>query len=189
MVAKNSHKWVDQLQNVTDSYNKSFHRSINMAPIDVTKEDSNKLWMLQYEKNKKPKIKLESKPKHPPKPKNPFKFKLNDHVRLSDIKIPFKKEYDETWTREDYIIADRFMSEGIPIYRLKDTKNEELLGTYQEQEMQKVYINADAIYRIESILKTKGKGKDKMHLVKWLGFDKKHASWVRDSEIINFETQ
>ena len=182
MVSTNSHNWVDQLQQVTESYNHTFHRSIQKTPAQVTKEDSNRLWKLQYEKISQPK----SIPKHTPKSKIPFKLKIGDYIRLSDIKHAFDKEYDETWSREHFIISDRFISEDIAVYRLKDILGEQVKGTFQEAEMQKVYINSDEIYRFDKILKSKGKGKNKMHLVSWLGWPRKFSTWVRDSEIINF---
>lgn len=182
MTNNNTHKWVDQLSAVTESYNNTYHRSIQQAPNSVTKQDEAKIWKLQYEQYPKPK----TKKLHPPKGKSPFQLKLNDTVRLVALKAPFEREFDETWTREYYLVSDRFVVEDIPQYRLKDIKNEELMGTYYQQELQKVYIQPDATYKISKILKTKGRGKNKMVLVLWLGWHKKHASWLRESEVINY---
>ena len=124
--------------------------------------------------------------KHLPKAKNPFHFKLNDTVRISSIKQSFEKEVDETWTREHYLISDRFVTESIPQYKLKDITNEALLGTYYQYELQRVFIQPDATYLISKILRKKGKGKNQMMLVQWLGWNKKHSTWIRASELINY---
>ncbi len=183
MSNKNTHHWIDQLQSITDSYNNTFHRSIQQSPASVTKKDESKIWKLLYENHPKPKPKR----KHPPKAKNPFRFKLNDTVRISSIKQPFEKEVDETWTREHYLVSDRFVTESIAQYKLKDISNEPLLGTYYQYELQKVYIQPDATYLISKILRKKGKGKNQMMLVQWLGWNKKHSTWIRASELINYQ--
>ena len=41
----------------------------------------------------------------------------------------------------------------------------------------------DDLYRVEKILKRKKVKGKKMALVKWLGYDSKHNSWVPESEI------
>ena len=41
----------------------------------------------------------------------------------------------------------------------------------------------DGVYRVEKILKRKKVRGKKMALVKWLGYDSKHNSWVPESEI------
>ena len=40
---------------------------------------------------------------------------------------------------------------------------------------------APTTYRIEKILETKGKGRYKQHLVKWVGY--KNPSWIKASQI------
>lgn len=53
-----THRWIDVLDSITQSYNNSFHRSIKMAPRAVTKKDEPRLWKLQYG----PRVKLDRKP-------------------------------------------------------------------------------------------------------------------------------
>ena len=40
-------------------------------------------------------------------------------------------------------------------------------------------------YRIERIIRTRGRGKDKQYLVKWYGYDNRHNSWILQDNIIN----
>ena len=53
-------------------------------------------------------------------------------------------------------------------YRLRDTKDEEILGGFYDYELQKVK-NASEIYQIEKILKTRIRRGKKQLLVRWLG--------------------
>jgi len=58
MTRHQTHRWIDVLDSITQSYNNSFHRSIKMAPRAVTKKDEPRLWKLQYG----PRGKLDRKP-------------------------------------------------------------------------------------------------------------------------------
>jgi hypothetical protein len=66
------------------------------------------------------------------------------------------------------------MRGGLPIYRLKDFYDEEIKGTFYQSELKKVDIRDYAMWKIERILKTKGKGNNKHYFVKWL-------HWPRNS--------
>jgi hypothetical protein len=41
-------RWKEVIQDITDTYNHSRHRSIGMAPADVRKKDQNRLWAKLY---------------------------------------------------------------------------------------------------------------------------------------------
>ncbi len=153
---KQSYQYINNLQDFVWSYNHTYHRSIKMKPADVTKENEAALWEQQYLKaNKK-----RSTPK--------FKFAVGDTVRISYLRHAFMREYEEKWTEEIFLVTNRFIRDGLPIYKLKDYLNEDIQGTFYEQELQ--LVKEPETYRIEKILKTrKVKGK-KQHLVRWAGW-------------------
>ena len=49
-----------------------------------------------------------------------YRFHVGDTVRLSHLRRPFQREYDERWTTEYFIVSDRSIKEHIPIYKVKD---------------------------------------------------------------------
>ena len=55
---------------------------------------------------------------------------------------------------------------GLTIYRLKDFHDEEIKGTSYQSELQKVDVRDDDIWKIETILKTKGTGNNKHYFIK-----------------------
>lgn len=62
------------------------------------------------------------------------------------------------------------MSQGIPIYKLKDMSNDPILGTFYASELQKVNKNEETIWRIDRILRKRKKdGKNEVE-VRWLGW-------------------
>ena len=73
-------RYIDVLQDIVDSYNNTYHRSIGRAPETVSLLNVGQVRRKLYGKIER------SKPKH-------FKFKVGDHVRLSLRKRLFKKGY------------------------------------------------------------------------------------------------
>ena len=111
-------------------------------------------------------------------PKKVFQLKVGDHVRISFVREPFKRFYDENWSREVYTVYSREFKRGVPQYILKDYSGDEVAGVFYENELQKIIEKDDRDYIVEKVLKTKGKGRNKQHLVKWMGWSKKFNSWI-----------
>lgn len=174
----NSFKWIDKLKDVSDSYNHTFHRSIQMDPASVTKKDEIKIWKLLYGSDSYT---------MPYKGFDHFKFNIDDVVRISSIKRTFEREYDNRWSVELFIIVSRRVKENIPKYALKDFNNELITGEFYEQELQQVYIDEQTTYKIESIIKERTKNGKKEVLVKWLGYNSSFNSWIPKTNIINFK--
>ncbi|XP_062599623.1 SCAN domain-containing protein 3-like [Saccostrea cucullata] len=60
---------------------------------------------------------------------------------------PFFREYDEKWTGEIFIISQRILRGGLPVYRVKDFDEEEIRGTFYQSELQKVDIKEDDLWK------------------------------------------
>ena len=155
--------WIDVLPKIIHAYNHSEHRGIKMRPVDVT-SDLN-IWLDQYKEGK---------------PKNP-KYKIGDFVRISRISAsPFVKNFDQNWSDEVYQIS-KINRKQIPVmYVITDENKNEIQGKFYEEELQVLPEKPD-IYRIQSILKTKGKGKYKQYLVKWHGYTE--PTWIYASQL------
>ena len=103
------------------------------------------------------------------KAKPEFRFKVGDLVRISFSKAPFRKAYQEQFTVEVFMVVGRLLKQGIPMYRLKDLKDEAITGLFYTRELQIVDKDENSLWFIESILKKKRKEKQE-YLVKWQGF-------------------
>jgi len=73
----------------------------------------------------------------------------------------------------------------MPVYRLKDYNGEDITGSFYQSELQKVELKEDDMWKVEWILKTRGKGRNKQYYVKWLHWPKKFNSWINASNIQN----
>ena len=75
------------------------------------------------------------------------------------------------------------------MHEMEDLEGEPIIGKFYEEELPgfKRAAQLEGVYRVEKILKRKKiKGK-KMVLVKWLGYDSKHNSWIPESSIQDIE--
>ena len=176
MIEKNSRRYIDVLQKIVTSYNHTWHSGIRSEPVNVNKDNEKQLWWQMYWP-KEPYIKKKKKQK--------IKFALNigDRVRTTYIRTPFNRAYDSKWTGEIFKIFRRFIRQGQQIYTLVDWYDNPVKGTFYEYELQKIEVTDDDMFKIEKILKYKGRGNKKEALVHWLGWPKQFDSWILASDI------
>lgn len=160
---RGSYKWIDIFaMNIVYKYNHRVHRSIGMAPAKVKgkQKESRALNMLY--------------PKTSNKKKRIPKFHVGEYVRISKRKGDFAKGYTPSWTTEIFKIVQVKKTQP-PTYILMDRENqEEIKGGFYEEELQ--LTRYPDTYLVEKILRRRGN----MAFVKWLGFDSRYNSWVRN---------
>ena len=135
--------YIDKLDDIVKKYNNTYHTSIKMKPVDV--KDNTYIGFKKEVNDKNP------------------KFKVGDHVGISKYKNIFAKGYLPNWSEEMFIIKK--IKNTVPwTYVLYDLNDEEIIGTFYENELQGTNQKE---FRIEKVLKKKG---DKLY-VKWKGYD------------------
>ena len=160
---KNTYRYVDVLQDLMHSYNNTYHRSIDMIPSQVTKEDENSIRSRLYGQKKSP---------------AKWKYAVGDKVRIAKARIAFKKGYLPSWSEEIFKIIARIPSDPVT-YELADLKDETLKGKFYEVELQRI-LKDDDVYGIEKVLKTRKRRGKTEYYVKWKGYDDKFNSWTQD---------
>lgn len=172
---RRNYRYIDDLQNIVDNYNATHHRSLNMAPKDVNKENEADVWAYMYLRKRK----------RIPKKKRSYKFNIGDLVRISYLKRPFQRSYDQKYTTEVFKVKNRLLKQGIPMYKLVDLNNEKIKGLFYNAELQKVDKGENTLWYIEKIIK-KRKVKNKLqYYVKWEGYGPEFNSWVNAAEVKN----
>lgn len=183
-----TYRFINILQDLVKSYNKRPHRSLGgNTPANVNKENADEIRLESYLSGKtkldvnQSKTLGRSKEKKRAKPF--FKFKIGDDVRLSQLKHPFQRDYQQKWTEEFFKVNERYKRGQIPVYKLKDLAGDPIEGTFYESELQKVIKSEDVSYRVEKILKRRRHGKTQEVYVKWEGWPKKFNSWIPESSL------
>jgi hypothetical protein len=170
---KQSYRYIDLLQDFAKSYNHTYHRSIKMKPVNVTPENQQQLWFRLYAEP------LLEKPGKVPKPK----LKVGDLVRLSYIRHAFSREYNSRWTGEIFKVSEISFLNRIPMYRVKDYHNKDIVGYFYLRELQKVSIDESQPYKIDKIIKTRKHKGVKQYYVSWLYWPSIFNTWINAADI------
>ena len=157
--------YLDVLPALVDTYNRTFHRSIGMAPVQVNASTTGLVWRRLYGRERPPVDKKDD-------------LKPGDSVRISKARRAFTKGYKPRWTEEVFTV-ERVQRTSPVTFVLKDFAGDTIRGSFYRQELQKID-KTDGVYRIEKILK-----KDKNRVfVKWSGYPEKFNSWVMKKHLV-----
>ena len=139
MTSISKNVYIDKLDDIVNKYNNTKHRTTKMKPIDV-KDNT----CIDFGKEVND---------------NDPKFKVGDHVRISNYKNIFAKGYTPNWSEEIFVIKN--IKNTVPwTYVIDYLIREEITGTFYEKELQRI---DQQEFRIEKVIKKKG---DKLY-VKW----------------------
>ena len=118
---QNNHNWIDKIQELTDSYNNSVHRSIQMKPADVRPEHTANIFARLF----------------PTEVIKKAKFKVGDRVRITAKRTFLQKEYIAGWTKEIFVINTVQRTNPVT-YILEDGAKELITGSFYTEELQHV---------------------------------------------------
>ena len=159
--------YTDVLEDLVEAYNRTFHSSIRARPVDVNRDNQERVWQTLYGQTEE-----KSSPRLSP----------GDHVRLTQARRPFKKGYLPSWTEEVFVVLRAKPTHPVT-YEIADLSGEPIRGTFYEQELQK--IAAPAAFKIEAILRTKGRAPgSRQFLVKWKGYPASFNSWIDERDLV-----
>lgn len=165
-----SYRYLDKLQNIANSYNATPHRSLNYtAPKDVNQSNAADLWVRDNLSTRR----------H----KQHYKYKIGDLVRISHLKRPFLRAYDQKWSSEIFKIYQRFLIEGLPVYRIEDFLDKKISGNFYSAELQKVFKDENSLWYIEKTLRKRTCRGRKQHFVKFEGFGDRFNCWIDVKDI------
>ena len=107
---------IDKLDGIVNKYNNTYHKTIKMKPIGIKQST-------YFESSKKTNY---QEPK----------FKIGDIVRILKYKNIFAKGYVPNWSEEVFMIKK--VKNTVPLTNvISDLKGEEIVGKFQEKELQK----------------------------------------------------
>ena len=169
-------KWTIVLPKIIYAYNHASHRSLKgKCPVDLYVNDPNNLndWLDQEKVTNVVR-------------KRQTLFPVGALVRISRISnSPFRKNFDQNWSEEVFRIASLDKVNKPVMYVLKDVATDEIIeGKFYHEELQDVGDSLPNVYRIEKIIRTKGKGEHKQYLVKWYGFNASRNSWISKDQLV-----
>ena len=118
-------KWNNDLvQNIVDKYNNKIHSSIGVSPFEASKNPEIIKDEIIKDNNSNNNL------------QEIQKFHIGDHVRIFKYKNKFEKGFTTKWTKEIFVISKVLKTKPIT-YRIIDLNNEEILGRFYSNELQK----------------------------------------------------
>lgn len=174
--SRGNHKWIDVLSDITSAYNRSYHSSIKMKPIDVTYQHRKQLLKTLYGVENV--LDLLPTVEHP-------KLKQNQPVRLVKPRSVFEKSYLPRHTEEIFHITGTATKHNRPMYTVEDKKKDPITGKFYKNELNIVREEADPYFRIEYIVDTRTRKGVKEIKVHWLHYPSAFDSWISASEVRN----
>ena len=144
-----------------------------MSPV-VAKKDRNQrqLRLTYFEKYRKAGIKARK-----------AKYKTGDSVRIWKKRGTFHRGYMEDFTREHFIITKVLTNLPVPRYKLKDYNNENIVGSFFEDEL--VHFNASEFFESEIVKQRKTKKRGLEYLVHYIGYPSSMDEWVNSKQLTN----
>jgi hypothetical protein len=171
-----SYRYLDVLPKLVNTYNNSTHSSTGFAPNHVSESNILAVWKNLYGGHGRyNRLSLHSN--------EPDYFNVGDTVRIAKEKFTFEKGFTPNWTDETFKVSKVIKSYPIT-YEIADLKNEQVLGKFYKQELQKVFVNKETVFAIDKILESRGKGASRKLLVRWRGYSSKFDSWIKESDLI-----
>jgi hypothetical protein len=115
------------------------------------------------------------------KPKKNCKYKVGGLVHISKLKKTFEKGYSHKWTTALFQTSHIYRC-TLPEYTLADLDDEDITGKFMEPELQRVS-KEKSIFHVEKVLLSKGKGKNKEAIVKFIDYPEVFNSWLPNKDV------
>lgn len=160
-------RYVEILPEIISAYNATKHSSTGIAPNGIDDENREDIWL----KMNMPTV----------APKQPS-LAYGEYVRITKKRLAFERGYTPNWSFEIFIINDILTTQPVT-YRIRDLLDEIIKGSFYEQELQKV--RKPTKFKVERVMRTRGKGRKKEHLVRYMGYPEKFDQWITHSQFTN----
>lgn len=160
---RGNYKWLDLINEITQKYNNTKHSKTKLKPSEITGKTNLSHIYNTHLINKKP---------------NTPSLSVNDFVRISKFKTIFEKGYLPNWSNEIFKII-KVQATSPETYLIEDINKQPILGAFYKQELLKV--KYPDVYLVEKIIRKKGQ----KVLVKFLGLNKSHNTWLPKKNIFN----
>jgi len=113
------------------------------------------------------------------------KFRLGQHVRISEEKMNFAKASEQNFSTEIFRISKIIYRTPRPAYELEDLNKTPIDGLFYGEEFTPVRISKRTVYQIHKILRQRRRRGILDYLVSWRGYPTSFDSWGTASEVRN----
>ena len=171
-------RYIDVLNDLIKTYNTRAHRTLRGMTPQEADSPLNEIRVRGILRAKYAKIKrMNNKDKDK-------QFKIGDIVRIKKLTPKISSEgraYAPQYHGHYYVIRDVDYRLPRTMYHIKSMDTgEDIIGGFYKNELSGV---KGDVWKIEKIIRTRGKGRKREHLVRWLHFGPRWDSWISDKDI------
>ena len=123
MSLNKTRKWIDILPDIIRGYNGTPHRSIGIAPREVSDDNISLVFKKLY-----PNLELLAQPR----------LQVGNIVRILRKKSLFDKGYKQNWSSEEYKIRAILQKAGVVWYKLSHFNDSKISGSFYYYELRKI---------------------------------------------------
>ena len=168
------HRYIDVIQKIVAAYNNTIHSAIGMklAYVDLYNAAQARANLQRRRTRQRP-------VKYP-------KYKVGDYVRISRSKRTFEKGFEKNCSEEIFKVCCVSQRQYIYLYEIQDLNDENIDGFFYTEELTGLVsrrLIAEQEFKVERIIQSKGQGKKKQLLVKWVGYPEKFSSWIKATDL------
>ena len=167
-----THEWTKLMADAKQIYISRKHATIKMTPLQAELPTNQSILLKTYH-SRYAKFK-----------KKQAKFKVGDHVRIAGLKNKFKRSYFQNYSNEVFQIHSILKNLPTPRYKIKDFNGTMITdGAFWPNELVKFNFNEQTEWKIKKVLDSRGKGRRKEILVKWLGWPDSYNQWILERSV------
>ena len=125
LTAAKTNYYLDKLPEIVYAYNHTPIKTLGVAPAQVSAENTNQIFLKVYAPLMLPNARV-------------YRYKAGNLVKIALPKEIFKKGYEETWTKSNYLVIARRKLHRQNVYKLRTLNGYVMPGWYQEPSLSKV---------------------------------------------------
>ena len=198
---KNTGRWIDVIQEIVHAYNHTPHSGTKFRPYEVNlynaaEASENLRKRASQQTINRPLLRRRRRRRRRRVAEaaaigSRLKYRVGDYVRISRTKNTFEKGYENNFSEEIFRVKSATKRQNnLFVYVLQDLNGETIDGFFYTEELALVgreRMRSDREFRVERVLRTRGRGAKKQALVKWLGYPNKFNSWINYDDLTTLD--
>jgi len=177
-------RYLDVLPQLITTYNDRKHRSLQYMTPNEADDPNNEILIRSIQLSRYAAINKKGRKKSA---NARSKFEIGDSVRIKSLSSGVsnaRRAYVQQFHGEYFEITKVSHRMPVTMYELKSLDSgENIEGGFYASELVAVRGN---VFKIERIIRTKGKGRNKKHLIRWQHFGPQWDSWEKTSDIVDY---
>lgn len=167
-------RYLEDLQNIVNAYNNTHHRTIKMAPNEVTVTNEREVFLITHNYRSERDMRMGAKRR--------TNISIGDNVRIKHAKESFIRGFLPNYQDMVFTVVSRHNVAGSePLFKIKNYDNRVLLPRMYAYELEK--ISPDPKYRISRVLRTRTRQGLNESQVNFVGYPENYTEWIPSDSV------